>query len=126
MDDRHATRESWNLATANHNAHKGDQAARLRQGEQLLFEEELDLLGPLEGLRVAHLQCNAGQDTLCLARRAERVVGVDLSDVAVAFARQLSVDAGIPAEFVHGDLLEWLATTDDRFDIAFTSYGTTG
>lgn len=125
-DDLETTRQSWNVATRNHNAHKGDQAARLRAGEELLFPEELELLGELRGKAVLHLQCNAGQDSLCVARRGAVVTGVDLSDEAIAFAQRLSADAGIPATFVRAEALQWLAETDATFDVVFTSYGATG
>jgi SAM-dependent methyltransferase len=118
-----ATRRSWNIATRNHNAHKGDQAAFLRGGGELLFPEEIELLGPLAGVHLAHLQCNAGQDSLCLARRGATVTGVDLSDEAIAFARSLSAESGIAATFVRAEVLEWMAATHDRFDVAFSSYG---
>ncbi len=124
--DEERTRQSWNIATRNHNAHKGDQAARLRQGEELLFEEELELLGPLAGKSLVHLQCNSGQDSLCLARRGAAVTGVDWSDEAIAFARRLSADSGIAAEFVQSEVVQWLSRTDARFDVAFASYGVTG
>src|SRR5688572_30287855 len=87
MDERkETTRRSWNRATRNHNSHKGDQAAFLRGGGDVLFPEELELLGDLAGQRLVHLQCNAGQDTLCLARRGAVATGVDLSDEAIRFA----------------------------------------
>lgn len=121
-----ANRRSWNAATRNHNAHKGDQAATLRAGTELLFPEELALLGDLAGKRVAHLQCNAGQDTLCLARRGAVVTGIDLSDEAIAFARRLSSETGLAATFVESEVVRYLETTDDRFDLAFSSYGTIG
>ncbi len=120
------TRRSWNLATRNHNSHKGDQAAFFREGGDVLFPEELELLGELEGRDIVHLQCNAGQDTLGLARRGAKVLGVDLADEAIAFARGLSEGSGISARFISAEVVEWLETTDERFDIAFTSYGTTG
>ncbi len=127
MDDElDSLRRSWNHATRNHNAHKGDQARWLREGGDTLFDEELVLLGELADKRVVHLQCNAGQDSLCLARRGARVTGVDLSDEAIAFARRLSDESGIPARFVGAELVSWLASTDERFEVAFTSYGTTG
>lgn len=126
MHDYDATRRSWNIATRNHNAHKGDQAAFLRAGGDVLFPEELALLGDLTGQRLCHLQCNAGQDSLCLARRGAQVTGVDLSDEAIAFARRLSRDADIPATFVQAEVVSWLQTTDERFDLAFASYGATG
>ena len=126
MNDQENTKESWNIATRNHNAHKGDQAAFFRAGGDVLFPEELELLGDLTGKRVVHLQCNAGQDTLGLARRGADAVGVDLSDEAIRFARALSEGSQITAEFVEHELLGWLHSTERRFDLAFSSYGAVG
>jgi len=128
IDPKHiaANQRSWNVATANHNRHKGDQAAWLRNGGNTLFPEELELLGDPRGRDLVHLQCNAGQDTLCLARRGARVTGVDLSDHAIAFARDLSDQTGIPASFVQSEVVAWTHETDQRFDIAFASYGVLG
>ncbi|MCB9731880.1 MAG: methyltransferase domain-containing protein [Deltaproteobacteria bacterium] len=120
------TRDSWNVATRNHNAHKGDQAQRLRDGVEILHQEEIALLGDIAGKDLVHLQCNAGQDTLCLARRGARCLGVDFSDEAIAFAKKLSEDAGIPARFELAEVVGWLHATEERFDVVFTSYGTTG
>lgn len=120
------TRRSWNLATRNHNARKGDQGALLRSGRDVLFPEELELLGPLKGVSLVHLQCNAGQDTLGLARRGAKVTGVDFSDEAIAFARTLSVDSSLPADFVESEVVSWLHSTPLRFERAFCSYGVTG
>lgn len=124
--DYEQTKQSWNLATRNHNAHKGDQAARLRGGEELLFPEELELLGDLEGRSLVHLQCNAGQDSLCLARRGARVTGVDFSDEAIAFARQLALDSGIAARFEQAEVVSFLRSSAERFELAFSSYGAVG
>ncbi len=124
--DYDTTRKSWNVATRNHNAHKGDQAAFFRSGQETLFPEELELLGPLTGLSLLHLQCNAGQDSLSLARRGAAVVGVDFSDEAIAFARALSKETEIAAEFVQAEVVTFLGQTESRFDVAFCSYGAAG
>jgi SAM-dependent methyltransferase len=121
-----ALRRSWNIATRNHNAHKGDQAAFLRSGGDTLFDEELTLLGDLGAKRLVHLQCNAGQDTLCLARRGALTTGVDLSDEAIAFARALSEATGLPATFHEAEIITWMESTNERFDLAFSSYGAAG
>jgi SAM-dependent methyltransferase len=124
--DREQNRRSWNAATVAHNSHKGDQAAFLRRrGATTLFPEELHLLGPLRHKSLLHLQCNAGQDTLSLAKRGARVVGVDASDTAIAFARNLSLHSGIPGRFVRSDLYDYLAKPSPRFDVIFASYGVT-
>ncbi|HVU14365.1 MAG TPA: class I SAM-dependent methyltransferase [Phototrophicaceae bacterium] len=116
-------RVSWNAATDAHNSHKRDQAAFLRAGGSTLFPDEIELLGDLRGKTLAHLQCNAGQDTLSLAPLGATVTGVDISDTAINFARQLSVDSGIPATFERADIYDWLENTPTRYDVAFSSYG---
>jgi SAM-dependent methyltransferase len=119
-------RRSWNNATVAHNSHRGDQAAFFRAGGSKVFPEELELLGDLRGLQVVHLQCNAGQDTLSLAQYGAEVTGVDISDTAIEFARQLSTHSGVPATFVRADVYDWLqeaAAAGEQFDIAFSSYG---
>lgn len=120
---RLANRLSWNAATRAHNSHKADQAAFFRGGGNKLYPEEIELLGDVAGLDLLHLQCNAGQDSLSLAQLGARVVGVDLADEAIAFARALSAESGVAATFEHGDVYEWLAATERRFDRVFCSYG---
>src|SRR5436309_11262198 len=115
-------RLAWNEATPVHNSHKHDQAGFLREGGSTLFPEELELLGDSKGLSLVHLQCNAGQDTLSLAQLGAKVTGVDISDTAVAFARELSEESGIPATFYRSDIYDWLEETaknGERFDIVF-------
>ncbi len=152
-DAHEQNRRSWNLATRAHNSHKRDQAAFLRAGGSTLFPDELELLGvppaawpkehgpgdmpsgpaadpadgPLAGLDLVHLQCNAGQDTLSLARLGARVLGVDISDTAIADAGALAAGSGLPARFVRADVYDWLAAAAadpaERHDVVFSTYG---
>lgn len=122
-------RASWNAATARHLTHRddGEVLARLREGEPILFPEELTLLGDLRGRRVLHLQCNDGIDTLALAREgAAEVVGVDISDVAVETAARRALASGLPVRIERADVLDWMvaaAARGERFDRVFASYG---
>ncbi len=118
-------RIAWNAATDAHNSHKADQATFFRNGGSTLYPEEIELLGDLNGKRLIHLQCNAGQDTLSLSRLGAVVTGVDISDTAIDFARKLSAESGIPGTFHRADVYDWLETARDGelFDIVFSSYG---
>lgn len=119
-------RRSWNVATDVHNSHKADQAKFFREGGSTLYPEEIELLGEIAGKSLVHLQCNAGQDTLSLARLGAQVTGVDISDTAIDFARQLSAESGIPGTFHRSDVYDWLseaAAGEKRYDRAFSSYG---
>lgn len=119
-----ANRLSWNAATLAHNSHKGNQVIFFRNGGSTLFPEELALLDDVHGRQLLHLQCNSGQDSLSLAARGAIVTGVDISDEAIAFARQLSQQSGIPATFHRADIYEWFKTMPKAcFDRVFASYG---
>ena len=126
-------RLSWNAANVAHNSHKVDQASFFRRGGCKLYPEERELLGDVRNASIVHLQCNCGQDTLSIANLGARhVTGVDISDTAIDFARQLASDSGITTTtFIRSDIYDWLAGAgrsagagaDDKFDIAFSSYG---
>lgn len=95
-------------------------------GENSLKPIELELLGDLKGKSLLHLQCHFGQDTLSLARLGAEVTGVDLSDEAIARARQLSDQLQLSAGFICCDLYNLPSHLDHQFDIVFSSYGTIG
>lgn len=125
-DIREQNRLSWNVAVGTLDSHRGDLASFLREGGTTLFPEERTLLGNLEGKSLAHLQCNSGGDSVSLALLGARVTGVDISDNAVAAARELSRKSGVPVAFGRADLYDWLKDAGRRkrrFDVVFASYG---
>lgn len=127
MSTKHEqNRRSWNAVTPAHQSHKKDQAGFLRAGGSTLFPEELELVGDVDGLLVAHLQCNCGQDSLSLAGLGAKVTGVDISDVAIDEALALSVAAERDATFIRADVLDWMSTCEEQFDRVFSTYGTIG
>ena len=79
-----------------------------------------------EGTTLLHLQCHFGLDTLSWARLGAEVVGLDLSDEAIALARRLAGEVGLSdrAEFICSDLYDADAHLGDRrFDVVFVSWG---
>src|SRR5687767_6242902 len=64
---------------------------------------EIEDVGDVTGLRLLHLQCHVGTDTLSWATRGAQVVGLDFSAPAVDAARRLAARLGYDlgrAEFV--------------------------
>ncbi|QYJ15631.1 hypothetical protein Rxycam_01456 [Rubrobacter xylanophilus DSM 9941] len=116
-------RRSWNAVAEAHASHRRALAGFLRGGGVTLFPEERELLGDLRGLRVAHLMCSAGGDTLSLVNLGARATGVDMSDRAIELARELSRKTGLQARFVRSEVCRWLGTVRERFDVVFCSYG---
>lgn len=84
-----------------------------------------DVLGPLDGLDVVHLQCHIGTDTVSLGRLgAATVTGYDFSPSALAVARDLAIRCGVSAEFVEGELYDAVERLgSQRFDLVYTGVG---
>lgn len=119
-----ANRAAWNtwLARDVHSSHHQD-VARFRATGSSLRSIELAELGAVEGMSLLHLQCNMGSETLSWARLGASVTGVDISDEAIACARALAEESGLPARFIRADLYDLPGLLDDRFEIVFASYG---
>jgi SAM-dependent methyltransferase len=62
------------------------------------------LLGDVRGLRVLDFGCGSGENSILLARRGARVVGVDISESLIAVARRRLAVNGLAgaAEFIVG------------------------
>jgi len=72
--------------------------------------------------RVFEAGCGTGYATTSLARHADRVVAVDLSEGMLSEAARRLADAGCEnVRFVHGDALATL-TSEGKFDVVFTSW----
>ncbi len=100
--------------------------AALRAGRRRLDVLTEAMPPPLAGLRVLHLQCHFGRDTLVLAGRDADVTGLDFSAPAVAAAQALSAELGLPARFVLADVYGAPAALPEpaSFDLVFTTWGT--
>lgn len=94
-----------------------------KAGRSSLHQPDLDEVGAVQGKTLLHLQCHFGQDTLSWARLGAQVTGVDFSGEAVALARGLSAECGIPARFIQSNLYDLPEVLDETFDIVYTSYG---
>ncbi|MHA6803969.1 class I SAM-dependent methyltransferase [Salinifilum ghardaiensis] len=97
-----------------------------RAGAEDLDQFQLDELGDVTDLDVAHLQCHIGLDALSWARRGARVVGLDFSAPATHVATGLAADLGLGhrARFVTADVdaaVDVLGA--GAFDVVYTGNG---
>lgn len=117
-------RANWDERVPHHLA--VDPWARLRAGLAPLTALEDAELGDVAGLRVLHLQCHIGQDSLALARRGATVTGIDFSPPALEAARAASAEFGLPARFIHAAVYDAPAALPEpgAFDMVYTSWGT--
>ncbi|AKP67112.1 class I SAM-dependent methyltransferase [Companilactobacillus ginsenosidimutans] len=79
----------------------------------------------LSGQDVLHLQCHIGTDTLSWKRLgANKVVGLDFSDTALDYAKDLAKRAHIDIDYVQGDARFASSKISRQFDFIVTSMGT--
>jgi SAM-dependent methyltransferase len=118
----------WDAWTRIHVPSQFYDVASFRDGRDpiRLTDEEREEVGPVAGRTLLHLQCHFGLDTLSWARLGATVTGLDFSGEAVAAARALAADLGIPATFVQSNVYEAPAALEGQFDIVYTSRGVLG
>ncbi|CCK32443.1 methyltransferase type 12 [Streptomyces davaonensis JCM 4913] len=81
-------------------------------------------LGDLAGRDVLHLQCHLGTETIALARRGARAVGLDFSAASVTAARALAEKAGAEITYVQANVYDAVAALGpERFDVVYTGKG---
>src|SRR5580704_19519124 len=85
-------RRNWDERVKIHLAAESYDLRPLREGRGRLTPIEEAELGPLEGIRILHLQCHFGRDSLVLASRGAEVVGIDFSSPAIAAAQDLAAE----------------------------------
>ena len=119
-------RANWDERVAVHRAVPEYDLARLRTGQARMNAIEEAELGSVAGLRVLHLQCHFGHDSLILAGRGAEVTGLDFSPDAITAARENAAALGLPARFVLANIYDARAIIPEpaSFDLVYTTWGT--
>ena len=127
MDPLEVNLRWWDEAAVDHFDRTYD-LDRFRTTLDSLLPIEAAEIGDVTGMRVCHLQCHIGPDTLSLAARGAEVVGVDFSPEAIRLATQLAEEVRLAdrSTFVRSTVEDARATVDGDFDLVFTTWGTLG
>ena len=122
MDHRiEANRENWNERTPVHAASDFYDVAGFRNGRITLNDIERVEVGSVEGKSLLHLQCHFGMDTMSWARLGAQATGVDISDVAIDFARALNDELQLNTRFICSNIYDLPDVLDEEFDIVYLS-----
>jgi SAM-dependent methyltransferase len=126
-DWRALNRANWDERVPIHLAAPIYDPAALRAGQAKKNAIEEAELGPVDGLRLLHLQCHFGFDSLILSQRGASVVGLDFSPPAIAAARALADELGLAdrARFVEADLYDAPRAIPEpaSFDRVYVTWG---
>ena len=72
--------------------------------------------------KILELGCGTGDITLWLAQQGHHVVGVDISPVAINWAKEKAREAGTEVKFVVSDVCDLKELENDLFDIVIDSH----
>lgn len=91
-------------------------------GTAQIPEEDLRVLGDVEGKDILEFGCGAAQWSIALAQRGARPVGLDFSGRQLEHARRLMAEAGVDFPLVQASA-EAVPLPDASFDIVFCDHG---
>jgi SAM-dependent methyltransferase len=128
QDTIRSNRDVWDTWTKIHVGSAFYDVASFKNGQRpiRIADYEREEVGSVEGKTLLHLQCHFGLDTLSWARLGATVTGLDFSEEAIAAARTLAAEVGIPATFVQSDVYRAPEVLAEQFDIVYTSNGVLG
>jgi SAM-dependent methyltransferase len=116
-------RSFWEGQSDEYQARHGEQlSSSYGWGTWQLPEDDLQVLGDVEGLDVLELGCGAAQWSINLARRGARPTGLDISSRQLAHARRLMEEADVDFPLIEADA-EQAPLPDASFDIVFCDHG---
>jgi SAM-dependent methyltransferase len=89
-----------------------------------VVEAVRQVFGQAAGLRVLHLQCATGEDSLSWAVLGARAIGVDIAEAQIELARQKAAAANLVVDFYTADIYDLPAELcRASFDVVFTGGG---
>ena len=125
-----ANRASWDEHVESHLiAYGADAFADEPSAVSKIVQDDANAISPclhggtVDGLKLAHLQCHIGTDTLSWARLGADVVGIDFSAESIRAARTLASRADVKARFIECTVEDAPSTLNETFDVVYTSVG---
>lgn len=125
-------REAWNEVMPKHQAAVKEKLDQLFSSPGYICQNYEDLLQVLENINVKgkdiiHLCCNNGSELLSLKNMgANRCVGIDICDEAIAEARERAKKCKIDCEFIRSDVYDIPEELNNSFDIVHLTAGCIG
>ena len=84
-------------------------------------EDELQLIGPVAGRHVLEIGCGGAQAAIAFARRGAFVIGVDVAEAELRFARDLASQEGVTISLIQRDMSDLEPIPNESQDIVFSA-----
>jgi len=115
-------REHWNIDSLAYQKRQKLSTDYVHYGPSCPTEEDLNLLGEVQGKKIIELGCGGGQCSIALAKRGALCTGIDLSEEQIKFAKNLAGENDVKVNFIQGDIENLSMVDNESIDIAFSAY----
>lgn len=85
-------------------------------------EDKLKLIGSVKNKKVLDLGCGGGQISIAFAKKGARVIGIDLSEEQIKFAKKLAEKNKVKISFEQGSFQKLSTIKSGSQDIVFSSW----
>ena len=115
-------RAAWNSVAQTYQEQQPHSISSASYGPLAPDEAELQLLGDVDGRHILDIGCGGGQNCVAFAKQGAIVTGVDISDLQLAFARDLAKQHGINSSFMLGSAVDLSDLPDEGWEVVFSAY----
>jgi SAM-dependent methyltransferase len=122
MDEK--AREWWNSWADRFQEEYGDGEIQVGMdwGPGAPKDDDLGLLGDLDGTRAIELGCGGAQFGIAVSKRGADVTGVDISAAQLGHARKNAERHGQDIEFIGSSVTDLSTVPDSAFDLGFSAF----
>lgn len=85
-------------------------------------DDDMGLLGDVEGKTAIELGCGGAQFGIAVAKRGADVTGVDISAEQLTYARAHAAEHGQDIEFINSSVTDLSMLSDATYDLAFSAF----
>lgn len=122
MTEKSITERSWDRLSDDYQAAHKIPTRYIHYGPHCPTEDDLRLLGDVTGKNVVELGCGGGQCSIAFAKRGAQVIGVDLSERQLSYARKLASKENVNVKFIKAEIEDLSTIPDGSQDVAFSAY----
>ncbi|MDF1538275.1 MAG: class I SAM-dependent methyltransferase [Candidatus Thorarchaeota archaeon] len=115
--------DAWDKLTEHYQGSRRISLENYHYGAYAPGENELGIIGDVDGLDILEIGCGGGQNSIVLKKQgARRVIGLDQSENQLKHARYLAERVGTEVQFIKCDMEDLTIFGNTSFDLIVSSH----
>jgi ubiquinone/menaquinone biosynthesis C-methylase UbiE len=122
MKDKSKKIKKWWEEASKHYQEKFKIPISIHYGPGAPLEDELKLLGNIRKKNILEIGCGGAQCGIAMAKKGANVIGIDISEEELKFARNLVNKKKVDVKLIQGNILDLKMIKSNSQDIVFSAY----